>query len=51
MPKEERTKELSFRLWKEEKSLPEIQAQVCRDSKVRAEARPVRVLSRSTWLA
>ena len=33
MPKGDRTKELSFRLWKEEKSLTEIQAQISRDSK------------------
>jgi len=33
MPKGERTKELSFRLWKEGKSLAEIQSLVCRDSK------------------
>jgi ribonuclease HI len=33
MPKGERTKELSFRLWKEGKSLGEIQAQISGDSK------------------
>jgi hypothetical protein len=33
MPKGDRTKELSFRLWKEGKALTEIQAQICRDSK------------------
>lgn len=32
MPTGERTKELSFRLWAEGKSLAEIQAQVCGDS-------------------
>jgi hypothetical protein len=31
--KGERTKELSFRLWKEGKSVAEIQAQICRNSK------------------
>jgi hypothetical protein len=38
MPKGERTKELSFRLWKEGKSLSEIQAQVCRDSRALEES-------------
>jgi hypothetical protein len=33
MTKGDRTKELSFRLWKEGKSLAEIQAQICRNSK------------------
>ena len=33
MPKGDRAKELSFRLWKEGKSLAEIQAQICGDSK------------------
>ncbi|MGO9607199.1 MAG: hypothetical protein ACLQAT_28035 [Candidatus Binataceae bacterium] len=32
MPTGERTKELSFRLWTERKSLAEIHAQICRDS-------------------
>jgi hypothetical protein len=38
MPKGERTKELSFRLWKEGKSLTEINAQVCRDPKTLEES-------------
>jgi hypothetical protein len=38
MPKGERTKELSFRLWKEGKPLTQIQAQVCRDSKTLEES-------------
>jgi hypothetical protein len=33
MPKGERTKELSFRLWKEGKSLREIQAKISGESK------------------
>ena len=33
MPKGERTKELSFRLWKEGKSLIEIQAKISGESK------------------
>jgi hypothetical protein len=33
MPKGERTKQLSFRLWKEGKSLREIQAQISGESK------------------
>ena len=38
MLKGERTKELSFRLWKEGKSLAEIQSLVCRDSKTLLES-------------
>jgi hypothetical protein len=38
MPKGERTKELSFRLWKEGKSLREIQAQISGDSKTLQES-------------
>jgi len=38
MPTGERTKELSFRLWKEGKSLRDVQAQVCRDSKTLEES-------------
>jgi hypothetical protein len=33
MPKGERTKELSFRLWKEKKSLPEIQTHIYSNSR------------------
>jgi hypothetical protein len=38
MPKGERTKELSFRLWKEGKSLREIQAQLSGESKTLQES-------------
>jgi hypothetical protein len=38
MPKGERTKELSFRLWKEGKSLTEIQAQISGESKTLQES-------------
>ena len=38
MPKGERTKELSFRLWKEGKSLREIQAQISGESKTLQES-------------
>jgi hypothetical protein len=38
MPKGERSKELSFRLWKEGKSLREIQAQIFGESKTLQES-------------
>jgi hypothetical protein len=38
MPKGERTKELSFRLWKEGKSLREIQAQISGESRTLQES-------------
>jgi hypothetical protein len=38
MPKGERTKELSFRLWKEGKSLRETQAQISGESKTLQES-------------
>jgi hypothetical protein len=38
MPKGKRTKALSFRLWKEGKSLAEIQVQICGDSKALRES-------------
>jgi hypothetical protein len=38
MPKGDRTKELSFRLWKEGKSLAEIQAHICRNSQTLEES-------------
>ena len=38
MPKGERTKELSFRLWKEGKSLREIQAKISGESKTLQES-------------
>ena len=38
MPTGERTKELSFRLWKEGKSLREIQAQISGESKTLQES-------------
>ena len=38
MPKGERSKELSFRLWKEGKSLREIQAQISGESKTLQES-------------
>ena len=38
MPKGERTKELSFRLWKEGKSLREIQDQISGESKTLQES-------------
>ena len=38
MPKGERTKELSFRLWKEGKSLIEIQAKISGESKTLQES-------------
>ena len=38
MPRGERTKELSFRLWKEGKSLREIQAQISGESKTLQES-------------
>jgi hypothetical protein len=38
MLKGERTKELSFRLWREGKSLAEVQAHICRSAKVSEES-------------
>lgn len=34
MPKGDRAKKLSFRLWTEEKSLAEIQAKICGESEI-----------------